>query len=191
VGNVWAAWARGPTNGDRGFRSALFLRCNGGRHPGFRDDVALRGAAFERKPRSVRRARCGSPPAVERRADDSGCPEGAEEGNVVSQRHKALATAIDGQTIFGRGRVLRSVLRPVHVLLTATSRAKARMVRRSRRHRGRASLRKQEEPAPGSSGADDARLAARHRPAREPRGATEKEGGHGLRPCEDRRARVR
>jgi len=36
-------------------------------------------------------------------------------------------------------------------------------VARSSRYRGRANLRKQEEPAPGSARADDARLAARHR----------------------------
>jgi len=30
-------------------------------------------------------------PAAGRRADDSGCPKGAEEGNVVGMRHKAYA----------------------------------------------------------------------------------------------------
>jgi len=30
-------------------------------------------------------------PASSRRADDGGCPKGAEEGNVVSMRHKAYA----------------------------------------------------------------------------------------------------
>ena len=40
---------------------------------------------------------------------------------------------------------------------------KPTMVRRSRRHRGRASLRKREKPTPGSSGTDVARLAAYHR----------------------------
>jgi hypothetical protein len=37
------------------------------------------------------------------------------------------------------------------------------VVRRSRRHRGRASLRKREKPTPGSLGTDDERLAACHR----------------------------
>jgi len=36
-------------------------------------------------------------------------------------------------------------------------------VARSRWHRGRANLRKRDEPAPGLTSADDARLAARHR----------------------------
>jgi hypothetical protein len=84
---------------DRGLTSALFLRCSGERHPGLRDGVALRGAAFERRSWSVRYARCGSPPAVEKRADDSGCPKAAEEGNDVGRRHKAQATIFDGTTI--------------------------------------------------------------------------------------------
>jgi hypothetical protein len=40
---------------------------------------------------------------------------------------------------------------------------KPTVVRRSRRHRGRASLRKQEKPTPGSARTDDERLAACHR----------------------------
>jgi len=62
-----------------------------------------------------------------------------------------------------RGRVLRSVLRPVHVDPHYAPQAQAPEVRRSNRHRGRANLRKQEEPAPGSRRANVARLAARHR----------------------------
>jgi len=54
-----------------------------------------------------------------------------------------------------RGHVLRSIQRPVH--LTRHS------VVRSFRYRGRANLRKQEEPAPGSERTEDARLAAPHR----------------------------
>jgi len=66
---------------------------DGERHPGFREGGALRGASSERRPRSVR--------ALQRvfsrgrhRTDDSGCPKDAEEGNVVSMRHKAHA--LDG-----------------------------------------------------------------------------------------------
>jgi hypothetical protein len=33
------------------------------------------------------------------RADDSGCPKAAEEGNDVGRRHKAQATIFDGTTI--------------------------------------------------------------------------------------------
>jgi hypothetical protein len=52
-----------------------------------------------------------------KRADDSGCPEDAEEGNVSSacatkRTHPTQAREI---VACARGRVLRSVLRPVHV----------------------------------------------------------------------------
>jgi hypothetical protein len=68
---------------------------------------------------------------------------------------------------------------------------KPTVVRRSRRHRGRASLRKQERTDTGVIG--NGRCAARRvppLPQGSSRGTSEKEGGHGLRPCEDRRARV-
>jgi len=44
----------------------------------------------ERGSRSVRQHAAVSP-AAGRRTDDSGCPKDAEEGNVVSMRHKAYA----------------------------------------------------------------------------------------------------
>lgn len=54
------------------------------------------------------------------------------------------------------------------------------------KYRGRANLRKQEKPTPGLTESDGARLAAGHCSRK---GAAwfvqEKEGGHGLRPCED------
>jgi len=56
----------------------------------FRKAVSLRGAPSERRPRSVRIVGGGSSAANDR-ADDSGCPEVAEEGNAVSMRHKAHA----------------------------------------------------------------------------------------------------
>jgi hypothetical protein len=71
---------------------------------------------LERRSRSVRRYDVGIPPR-QRRAGDSGCPKGAEEGNDVGMRHKAYALharSRDRCSYFG-GRVLRSVLRPVHV----------------------------------------------------------------------------
>ena len=52
--------------------------------------------------------------------------------------------------------------------------AKRLEVRRSFRHRGRANLRKQEEPAPGLKWADAARLAACHRFRKEERVARKK-----------------
>jgi len=56
-------------------------------------------------------------PEVDCRADDSGCPEDAEEGNAVGMRAQSVCTRRrherSSQAL--RGRVLRSVLRPVHV----------------------------------------------------------------------------
>jgi len=79
------------------------------------------------------------------------------------RRHRAQARDI---VACASGRVLRSVLRPVLVNPHYAPSGKTAVVGRSRRHRGWASLRKQEEPAPGSWKADIARLAAHHRSAR-------------------------
>jgi hypothetical protein len=62
-----------------------------------------------------------------------------------------------------RGRVLRSVLRPVHVDPHYAPRAQASEVGRRRGHHGWANPREREEPALGSSAPDVARLAACHR----------------------------
>jgi hypothetical protein len=65
--------------------------CRGGeRHPDLLEGGALRGATSERGSWSVR-SRAVVSSTVSRRADDRGCPKGAEEGNVVSMRHKAHA----------------------------------------------------------------------------------------------------
>jgi len=59
------------------------------------------------------------------------------------------------------------------------------------RYRGRANLRKQEEPAPGSD-RTDACAARRVSPLSQETSVarSEKEGGHGHRPCEETGARV-
>ena len=65
--------------------------CRGGRrHPGSQEGGSLRGASSERRPRSVRFG-CGGSSVANERADDSGCPKVAEEGNAVGMRHKAHA----------------------------------------------------------------------------------------------------
>jgi hypothetical protein len=85
-----------------------------------------------------------------------------------------------------RGRVLRSVLRPVHVDPHYAPQAQASEVGRRRRHHGWANPRKREEPALGSSPPDVARLAAcPPLPRGRGRGTSEEEGDRGLRPCED------
>jgi hypothetical protein len=89
--------------------------CRGGeRHPDLLEDGALRGASLERGSRSVRQ-RVAVSSAANRRAGDSGCPEVAEEGNVVGMRHKAYAPITRTLVQATRGRVLHSVQRPVHV----------------------------------------------------------------------------
>jgi len=89
---------------------------DGRRHPGFQEGGSLRGASSERKPRSVRFGCGGSSVAIER-ADDSGCPKVAEEGNAVGMRAQSACThhGHERSSHVNRGRVLRSVLRPVHV----------------------------------------------------------------------------
>ena len=71
-------------------RNDSFACRNGERHPGLPESDALRGASSERRPRSVRQ-RVAVSSAANRRADDSGCPEVAEEGNDVGMRHQAYA----------------------------------------------------------------------------------------------------
>lgn len=71
---------------------AIFFACRDGeRHPGLPDGGALRGASLERRSRSVRKPTTVSPVDSER-ADDSGCPKVAEEGNAVGMRHKSACT---------------------------------------------------------------------------------------------------
>lgn len=69
-------------------------RRDGGRHPGFRERVALRGASRERWSRSVQRVgRVSS--RFARRADDSGCPLVAEEGHVTSFERTSFTRSRD------------------------------------------------------------------------------------------------
>jgi len=83
------------------------------------------------------------------------------------------------------GRVLRSVLRPVHVDPHYAPREQSPVVGRLRWHHGWANLRKREEPTLGPSRTDEARLAACHRVRKgRGRGTKEKDGGRGLPPCE-------
>jgi hypothetical protein len=127
------------------------------------------------------------------RADDSGCPLVAEEGNVVGMRVKGACThrkrlrppSSIGDASFARSRD------PCSSIVTTLLRRKPSEVARSVGYRGRANLRKQEEPAPGSHQADAARLAAcPPLPQGRQRGTSEKEGGCGLRPCEETRVRA-
>jgi hypothetical protein len=130
---------------------------------------------------------CGARSRAGGRTGDNRCPLGAEEGNVVGARQaRALGVEAPKKRPPRRGHVLRSVQRPVHVNRLSSRRA------RSFRYRGRANLRKQEEPAPGSERTDELRGSPRVTAslAKVVRDASEKEGGHGLRPSEETRAPV-
>ena len=163
---------------------------DGERHPGLLEGAALRGVTSERRSRSVRWTVWGSSRSV-RRADDSGCPEDAEEGNAVAHAPQSVCTRHTHEKSshgFGR-RVLRSVLRPVHVDPHYAPGA-SWVVGRSNRHHGWASPRKREEPALGRIGADVARLAACHSSMQvEGRGTTRK--GRRSRPPSLRGSRAR
>jgi len=67
---------------------ALHAR-DGRRHPDFLEGGALRGASSERRSWSVRKRKAASS-AVCERADDSGCPKAAEEGNDVGLRPQCV-----------------------------------------------------------------------------------------------------
>jgi len=92
-------------------------------------------------------------PHVGRRADDSGCPKGAEEGNVVAHAPPSVCTGSRPSSFClpsGR-RVLRSVLRPVRVDPHYARPVERRfVVGRSFRYHGWANPREWEEPALGS-----------------------------------------
>jgi hypothetical protein len=119
------------------------------------------------------------------RADDEGCSLGAEEGNDVGSSQQSVSTRREGnQKLFCyRGRVLHSVQRPVHV---TPRKWEAFEVSRSGK--------------PASAGGTGRRglegrteCAARRvppLPRGRSRGASDKEEGRGLRPCEETRARV-
>ena len=132
-------------------------------------------------------ARSWVSPRDRRRADDSGCPKDAEEGNAVSMRHKAHALDNPHVLRLLRGRVLHSVLRPVHVNPHYTPWCKPRWW-------GDGSASRLGKPAQAGGtntgvGTDGRSAARRVSPLRSQMQSRvsrrEKEGDQGLRPCED------
>jgi len=159
---------------------------------GLQEGGTLRGAPSERRSWSVRHVRRGSSSACGR-TDDKRCSSDAEEGNDVSPRPKMREHPTRGlaRPLAPRGRVLCSVRRPVHVNRGSTHGGKP-----SRGHALSGTSRSGKPGQPGGTGTgvvENGRSAARRAPsllAREPHGASEKEGGCGLRPFEESRARV-
>jgi hypothetical protein len=114
----------------------------------------------------------------------------AEEGNAVGMRAQSACTRRRHERSLqaNRGRVLRSVLRPVHVDPHYAPQTKVSEVGRSNRHHGWANPRKWEET---NTGVDTGERSAARRGSPLPQGrgrdSSEQEGGQGLRPCEDPR----
>jgi hypothetical protein len=173
---------------EQSLRALDSFACRGGqRHPGLLEGGTLRGASSERGPRSVRCLSWVSS-RDRRRADDSGCPKDAEEGNAVGMRHKAhapVAGTRDRRMRSGDASFARS-FDPCMSILTMLLQAQASEVRRSSEHHGWATSGNRDEPSLGLSRTDVARLAACHRFRKEEAWhVEEKEGDRGLRPCED------
>jgi len=173
-------------------RHHSFACRDGERHPGFLEGGSLRGASLERRPRSVRRpqrvsSRGGS------RADDSGCPKVAEEGNAVSMRHQAHAPVAGtrDRRMRTRDASFARSFDPCTLILTmllGASRGGEAFGRASR------SGKPAQAGGTGTGARSNGRSAARRvSPISQGRGrdtSKEKEGDRGLRPCEDPRARV-
>lgn len=149
--------------------STSSFACRGGeRHPGLLEGVALRGAALERRPWSVRRAQRVSSRG-DRRAGDNGCLKAAEEGNVRPHAPSSVCNphgrGPKARTRAG-GRVLHSVLQPVLANPRYASRRKPRW-----RGGGSASrLGKPGRPGgtnTGASSTNEAQLVTRDPPERE------------------------
>jgi hypothetical protein len=134
-------------------------------------------SSVEVPPRTIRAPTTADVPWAPRRGTSSAC---ASKGTCTRYKRDDLRLVL-GMTRPSLGPRTRA--RHRHLLL----RRKPVKVARASRHRGRANLRKQEEPTPGSSRTDVVRLAARHRSGNG-EGVTreEKDGGRGLPPCEDR-----
>jgi hypothetical protein len=141
--------------------------------------------------------RKGSLPQTNGRADDSrvffGRRGGERRQRTQKKRTHPDASGKQAKRASG-GHVLHSVQRPVHVNRHYTSGGASRTkVTRFSGYRGWANPRKREEPTPGSGKPDEECTARLVSPVPQgmQRGAKEKEGGCGLRPCEETRAPVR
>jgi hypothetical protein len=188
VGGV-SGRAGARAGGSNPFANHSFACRDGRRHPGFPDGSALRGASSERRPRSVRHpswvsSRGGIAPVT---ADVRRPPR---RGTSSRMRHKAHAP--DAGTIRRRMRSREDAsfarsFDPYTSILTTHGGIKS--VVRGGAVVSASRLGKPSQEGGTNTGAgrtDVGRLAAHHRSRK---GGSvlrrEKEGGHGLRPCED------
>jgi len=121
-----------------------------------------------------------------------------EEGNVVGVRisvrtlrvRRLKSASRNEDTSFARSRDPCTSI-STQLLRVGVKAPTCSEVLRWSRYRGRANLGNQEEPAPGSRSLDEMRGSPRLAASRETeevvREASEKEGGHGHRPCEETR----
>jgi hypothetical protein len=167
---------------------------NGGRHPGSRDAGNLRGLTEKRGSWPVRLVCAGLVPMQAVAPATAGVLWKNEEGNVVSVRQAhALFKETPNKRLRERGHVLRSVQRPVHVNRHCNSLGESRA-----RWRGGSDIAVGQTHESGRNRhrglgrRTNARLAAPHRSSSEEvvREASEKEGGHGHRPCEENESPV-
>jgi hypothetical protein len=92
--------------------------------------------------------------------------KGAEEGNVISMRHKAYApnTCTRDRRMWNLGDAsFARSFDPCTSILTMHQRRKSMVVGRASRHHGWANSGNREEPTLGSARTDEARLATPHR----------------------------
>jgi hypothetical protein len=167
--------------------------CRGGeRHPGRLEGGALRGASSERGPRSVRRTLWVSP-CSGRRADDSGCPEGAEEGNAVAHAPQSACTRRrheKSRMCLGDASFTRS-FDPCTSILTTHSRASSGGEAFTSASRlGKLTQVGGTSTGVGVSGRSAARRMSHLGRKLEGWACSEKEGGRGLRPYEDQEPRL-
>ena len=169
--------------------------CRGGeRHPGLPDGVVLRGSTHERRPRSVRHARKGSSLRVvaPMTADVRRSPRRGTSSAYAIHAHAPIARAT--AACFGQKRVLHLVLRPVHVdrHYTPPAQAAGGGALELASWSGKPAQAGATDTGVDTNGRSAARRASPVNSVRKEEGVMrrEKEGGHGLRPCEDRKPRL-
>jgi len=168
---VRAAWAGESVRRPEGLKNPSrkqdsFVCRDGERHPDLLKGGDLRGSLLERGSWLVR-MQVGVSPSTSRRTDDNGCPKDAEEGNVVSMRHKAHALDFRTRDRCGwsEDASFARSFDPCTLILTMHVRWKPDVVGRSEWHHGWESSGNREEPTLGLNRTNVARLATHHRPS--------------------------
>jgi len=120
---------------------------------------------------------CGLPPLLTDAPVTAGVLWSPRKGTTSAYALNAYALCVRASSLLrSSDGVLHSVQRPVHVDRHYTPRRKSSEVARSSRYRGRANLRKREEPAPGLERTDVVRLVVGHRSRKRGRVAHRRKG---------------